>query len=975
MNDTVGDGLAASGKKPVSASDGMIPETFKAEEERRINARHKALGITARTDRCGLALSGGGIRSATLSLGFLQGLAHLNGLRQFDYLSTVSGGGYTGSFYGSLHVPSCKRKNPEMNLGVDAARTYKAAAVSATELRNDSPACNGRDGKTPVQFLRDNGNYLAPNGGGDFMLATAVGIRNWVGVQYLIGVSLVTVLFFMSALRSVLPIPDAVEDFFRPHGSAIWWSVWWILPLLILLFALIPLGGAYWLTENDRTSDLNRGRLLRMLPVIALCVIAVSALCRALQWTRPSHLTFDPGVLKTDWIGTVCWVIAISASISGVIYFLCKVAVRHFTNEAGNGNGQTRRARVDRLRNLLTNGFVSAPRIGKDVVPLGLVPLFITTVAIAAIDTLGQSVLLWLPHALSTRLMSGAAVGAVLIAVVKFLATHVDEKTLGSVKKIPLPVLATVAALLLAGWTLVVWSVAAHAMLICFAPYSQVLIDSSVQSHVVEACEAFWQYDTSSLGLDQRLWTIGAMFAALMTLTIVCGWSLGFLNLSSLQRLYSTRLTRAYLGASNAARLASDGQRDVTELIEGDNIEMREYFAKEILAPVHLINVTLNTTVAWGSAGTQSESTNRAPVSSPKPSTVIGTSDSKLVHRNNRGMSMCVGPAGISVGAQYAHLECDWSGSDAVATPVTCYTEAGKPSGPGSVKSSILYLVESLSLGDWCAVSGAAVSTGLGANTRTGLSLILGVANIRLGYWWNASMTIWNWKRYRKGMRPALLPSIMPRGTVLSVIYRSLSTQLCLLSELIGRFYGPRRRRWYLTDGGHFENTAAYELVRRRLKMIVMLDNGADPEYEFGDLANLIRRVRLDFGVEIEEAQVPPQFDLGTLPFTIHNDVFTTVDIVRKERKWGDAFALCFAMTEKGNTFGHMIVIKPRVPDWAPVDIRQYAGKCDFPEQSTLQQFFDEAEWESYRKLGDLLAMRFMAPCSESVVAPDMKIA
>ncbi len=45
-----------------------------------------------------LCLSGGGIRSATFGLGVLQGLAKHNLLDQFDYLSTVSGGGYIGSW-------------------------------------------------------------------------------------------------------------------------------------------------------------------------------------------------------------------------------------------------------------------------------------------------------------------------------------------------------------------------------------------------------------------------------------------------------------------------------------------------------------------------------------------------------------------------------------------------------------------------------------------------------------------------------------------------------------------------------------------------------------------------------------------------------------------------------------------------------------------------------------------------------------
>src|SRR5215471_1028039 len=45
-------------------------------------------------DLLGLALSGGGIRSATFNLGLLQGLHSLGLLSSFHYLSTVSGGGY-----------------------------------------------------------------------------------------------------------------------------------------------------------------------------------------------------------------------------------------------------------------------------------------------------------------------------------------------------------------------------------------------------------------------------------------------------------------------------------------------------------------------------------------------------------------------------------------------------------------------------------------------------------------------------------------------------------------------------------------------------------------------------------------------------------------------------------------------------------------------------------------------------------------
>jgi len=48
--------------------------------------------------RTALCLSGGGVRSAAFNLGVLQGLARLELLSQFHYLSTVSGGGYIGSW-------------------------------------------------------------------------------------------------------------------------------------------------------------------------------------------------------------------------------------------------------------------------------------------------------------------------------------------------------------------------------------------------------------------------------------------------------------------------------------------------------------------------------------------------------------------------------------------------------------------------------------------------------------------------------------------------------------------------------------------------------------------------------------------------------------------------------------------------------------------------------------------------------------
>jgi Patatin-like phospholipase len=57
-----------------------------------------------------VCFSGGGIRSATFGLGIVQALAKYNLLNKFDYLSTVSGGGYLGCWLSAW----TKRKQDEL---------------------------------------------------------------------------------------------------------------------------------------------------------------------------------------------------------------------------------------------------------------------------------------------------------------------------------------------------------------------------------------------------------------------------------------------------------------------------------------------------------------------------------------------------------------------------------------------------------------------------------------------------------------------------------------------------------------------------------------------------------------------------------------------------------------------------------------------------------------------------------------------
>src|SRR5262249_53748287 len=90
-----------------------------------------------------------------------------------------------------------------------------------------------------------------------------------------------------------------------------------------------------------------------------------------------------------------------------------------------------------------------------------------------------------------------------------------------------------------------------------------------------------------------------AIFLA-FAFTVVTSWLSGrtfaFLTLSSHQTIYGSRVTRAYLGASNPARQGPLGRR-VTESIAGDDLPFDEYRPHERGGPLHILNVTLNETI------------------------------------------------------------------------------------------------------------------------------------------------------------------------------------------------------------------------------------------------------------------------------------------------------------------------------------------------------------------------------------------
>ena len=206
-------------RPPVSKSDDgstdplSFEQIFEHELRSIANARSKAdPAKTPRTredvtkDLSALCLSGGGIRSATFSLGGLQALDRLDLLRSFDYLSTVSGGGYIGSWLTALIKRlSDQTINPDLPILRTVSNWEDSFSEPAPDRSKVEPAA--------LQFLRENSSYLAPRPSffsGDTWSLVAIYVRNlllnWlVLIPFLAG--LITIPRLLILIGSILPEP------------------------------------------------------------------------------------------------------------------------------------------------------------------------------------------------------------------------------------------------------------------------------------------------------------------------------------------------------------------------------------------------------------------------------------------------------------------------------------------------------------------------------------------------------------------------------------------------------------------------------------------------------------------------------------------------------------------------------------------------------------------------------------------------
>ena len=156
----------------------------------------------------GICFSGGGIRSATFNLGVLQGLAKLGILDHFDYLSSVSGGGYIHEWFAAW----IKREEQEQEqLAADATppTTYSPPMGFGEVQKRLVPLPSDQDSPAhpePIRWLRRYSNYLTPQKG-LFTADTWVAIAIWFRNTFLNQLILLSFLFFLLLIPNLVAKP------------------------------------------------------------------------------------------------------------------------------------------------------------------------------------------------------------------------------------------------------------------------------------------------------------------------------------------------------------------------------------------------------------------------------------------------------------------------------------------------------------------------------------------------------------------------------------------------------------------------------------------------------------------------------------------------------------------------------------------------------------------------------------------------
>jgi hypothetical protein len=260
-----------------------------------------------------------------------------------------------------------------------------------------------------------------------------------------------------------------------------------------------------------------------------------------------------------------------------------------------------------------------------------------------------------------------------------------------------------------------------------------------------------------------------------------------------------------------------------------------------------------------------------------------------------------------------------------------------------------------LTLPAMMAISGAAVSPSMGKMTRPWARFLLALFNARLGVWvpnplWiqdfgaaNASMGARQVREARATPPPAQAPGAQAQPMARR---RRPGTGYVLREALGWNHLG--NKYVYATDGGHWDNLGLVELIRRGCGLILCFDAAGDDLDHFHTLSEAIELARSDLGVQIV-------VDLEPLkPDPKDPDGFSDRPYARGCIRYPDG------------TLGFLLFAKAAITRDTPQDALDWRERDPrFPTNSTVDQWFSDRQFESYRALGEFAARRVLCALEE----------
>lgn len=925
-----------------SGSDAPVTfdQVLKREIERLNKSRNKRkIPFDAHSDNLsGLAFSGGGIRSATFNLGVLQALAQRGLLQKFDYLSTVSGGGYIGSWLAAF---TKRRTDPPKGSSCPAGTFADVQdALSPhkhqSDLRSEPPV---------LHWLRLYSNYLTPRTGvvsGDTWAMLGTWLRNVILNQTILAMMFISMFVLcQSALLTMVKDPNgngwipliagmamlflasvsmAVNVVQEVPSQAIFQTFFRRIKvtatvMVPFVIACVLLNCGLWLMSNEMVEmPVGKWALGGAFFYFAVWgVVAIMAAARRF-WRRRhekpiKRMVSIPALLISSPIaGAVgaCllraytlvlnqpqnwdsaeWMIVVFGS-GAVMITVLLVGILHL-GLVGRGSMDVVRewwARLGGYLMLITLGWLLLAGTCA-FAPLGMRWALYELKGWKSVT----AVVLWILHnyfglKAATSWKTGGQEGDDANAK-KNSSSNGDSSRSWIARKVKSPAflnrLAKVAPYVFLVGLVLLLATAIHIAI-------GLVFDPNETIHL-------WYFNNAGWGvLYGDYWKVIESPTALWLVALGVGLFLAGLGLSwrvdvndfSLHHFYRNRLVRCYLGASNAERKAEP----FTGFDPADDLPLCA-FDDNYPGPYPILNAALNI-----------------------------TGGEELGYATRRAKSFVFTPL-------YCGYELDSPG-EGVET-FTCgngflrsyaKTELGRSEcrwGKFGSEGGIF-------LGTATAISGAAASPNMGYHTSPATSFFMALFDVRLGWWIGNPRNPKKWK----STGPAL-----GLGYLFSEVYANCDQQ---------------RGYVYLSDGGHFENLAVYELIRRRCRLIVACDGDADGAYQFSDLLSLVEKARTDFGARIEikfkdiqppagSRECPQNCVVGTIYYD-PNDPTDTGTLILVKASMPERSAVPCSSSDR------------KLPD----DVWRYFDEhVTFPHQSTADQWFDELQFESYRALGEYI--------------------